>query len=208
MSKSNYLGEQRTVFSLKDENLDYKKHYFGLMIYIIIFVIGIPYLLIKNKYWDILSAYFPNLDLIGTIIGYHGGPVNSYIWTHLYNPSDSTITGYVTSNLINYLALLGVIFVIIHYTMVSNNMFKPAARALIMLIVTYFIPSNFIIYFMNKFGKYLNRFFLSKSLQHYLLVLLLGFLIAVLFISLEAVLISNFVPIIAKIMKKIYKILI
>jgi len=205
MGHSNYLGEERTVFGLKDENLDYVRHYLGLIIYIIVFVVGIPYLLINNGYWDILSAYFPNLDMIATIIGYHGGPVNSFIWTHLYNPSDSTITGYLTSNLINLLALLGIIFVIIHYTMVSNSMFKPAARAVIMLIVTYFIPSNFIIHFMNKFGKYLNRFFLSKSIQHYLLVLLLGFFIALLFIGTEAVLINNFVPIIAKIMKKIYK---
>lgn len=205
MGHSNYLGEERTVFSLKDGNLDYIKHFFGLIIFIIIFVIGLPYLLIRYEYWDILSAYFPNLDIIATIIGYHGGPVNSYIWTHLYNPSDTTITGYITSNFINLLALIGVIFVIIHYTMVSNSMFKPAARAVIMLIVTYFIPSNFIIYFMNKFGKYLNRFFLSKSIQHYLLILLLGFFIAFIFIAAEAVLITNFVPIIAKIMEKIYK---
>ena len=62
----------------------------------------------------ILKTSSPNLDIIATIIGYHGGPVNSFIWTHLYNPSDTTITGYVTSNFINLLALIGVIFVIIN----------------------------------------------------------------------------------------------
>jgi len=205
MDHPKYLGEKRTVFSLKDEDVDYIKHYLGFIIYIVLFVIGVPYLLISYGFWGILSAYFPNLDMIATIIGYHGGPVDSFIWTHLYNPNDTTITGYISSNLINLFALLGVMFVIIHFALSSNNMFSTAARAAIMLPMTYFIPGNLIVYVMNGFGKYLNRSFLSKSIQHYLLVLVAGFIIALTFIISEAVLIKYFVPIVSKIMEKIYK---
>jgi hypothetical protein len=208
MNHPDYLEEQRTIFSLKDNNVNYIKHLFGLSVYIILFVIIIPYILISNGYWNILSAYFPNLDMIATIIGYHGGPVNSFIWTHLYNPSDTTITGYVTSNLINLFALLGVMLVIIHFTLISKNLYLPAARAAIMLPMTYFIPGNFIVYFMNKFGEFLNRFFLSKSIQHYLFVVVLGFFVAMIFILAEALLIHNFVPIMAKIIEKLSKSLI
>jgi hypothetical protein len=205
MDHPNYLGKERTVFSLNDKNVDYVKHYVGFIIYIVLFVIGIPYLLVSYGMWGILSAYFPNLDMIATIIGYHGGPADSFIWTHLYNPSDTTITGYISSNLINYFALLGVMFIIIHFALSSKSMFLTAARAAIMLLITYFIPGNLIVYFMNKFGKYLNRFFISKSIQHYLLVLIAGFIIAFIFIISEAVLIKHFVPNVAKMMEKIYK---
>jgi hypothetical protein len=205
MDHPDYLGLQRTIFSLKDHNINYIKHFLGLLIYIVIFVLIIPYFIIAYGYWNILSAYFPNLDMIATIIGYHGGPLNSFIWTHLYNPSDITLTGYITSNIINLLALLGVIFVIIKYAQKSKTIFPAAARASIMLLMTYFIPGNFIVYLMNKFGKYLNRFFLSKTIVHYLLVLVVGVLTALVFIISEAILIDNFVPALAERMQSIYK---
>jgi hypothetical protein len=203
MENTEYLGEQRTIFSLNDKNVDYIKHIFGLTLFITVFVITIPYFLIKYEYWNILSAYFPNLDMIATILGYHGGPVNTFVWQHLYNPSDTTITGYVTSNLINLFALLGVVVIIIHFTLSSKNMYLPMARAVIMLPMTYFLPGNFIVYYMNKFGKFLNRFFLSKSIQHYLLVVVLGFFVAITFILSEAILIKYYVPVVAKLIKKI-----
>jgi hypothetical protein len=204
MDHPKYLGEDRTIFVLEDKNIHYGKHIFGFIVFVVLFVIGVPYILISYGYWELLSAYFPNLDMIATIIGYHGGPMDSFIWTHLYNPADSTITGYLTSNLINLFALLGVAFVLIHFTFKSKSMFSPAARASIMLPMTYFIPGNLIVYLMNKFGKYLNRFFLSKSIQHYLIVSLAGFMVATSFIVAEAVLIKYYVPIISKIMEKLY----
>ena len=79
MENTEYLGEQRTIFSLNDKNVDYIKHIFGLTLFITVFVITIPYFLIKYEYWNILSAYFPNLDMIATILGYHGGPVNTFV---------------------------------------------------------------------------------------------------------------------------------
>jgi len=204
MDHPDYLGLERTVFNLKDKNVNYIKHFLGLFMYIIIFVVVVPYFIIAYGYWSILSAYFPNLDMIATIIGYHGGPVNSFIWTHLYNPNDVTFTGYITTNIINLFALLGVMFVVISYAQKSKTVFPPAARAAIMLSMTYFIPGNFIVYFMNKFGTYLNKFFLSKSIQHYLLVLFVGFLTGLVFIILEAIIIENFVGGLSKIMQKIY----
>ena len=158
MSKDLYLEEKRTIFSLDNKGVDHTKHIIGFIIYFIIFVIFIPYLLVIYKYWNILSAYLPNLDLIATILGYHGGPLNSFIWKHLYNPSDTTITGYISSNIINLFALLGVTYIIAYYTFISHNIYKGWSRAFIILPLTYFIPSNFIIYFMNKFGIYLNNY--------------------------------------------------
>ena len=200
----NYLGDKRTIFDLTDDIVDKKRHYIGLLIYLVIFVIMIPYLLIKNNYYEILAGYFPNLDLIATCIGYHGGPANSFIWTHLYNPADSTFTGYITSNFINMLALLGVTYIIAYYTFMKKSIYKGWARAFIMLPMTYFIPSNIIIYYMNKFGVYLNKFFSSKSLIHYISVVLFGLIIITGFVLSETVIIKKLVPHIVKLLNSIY----
>ena len=171
-----------------------------------IFIILIPYLLIKYKYFTILSGYFPNVDLIATCLGYHGGPNNSLIWKHLYNPADSTYTGYISSNIINFFALLGLTFTIAYYTFVKKNIYSGWARAFIMLPLTYFIPSNIIIYYMNIFGIYLNKYYSSKLRIHYLLVLFFGLLIASGFIITEALIIELLVPSLVVLFKKFYKI--
>ena len=199
-----YLENIRSIFGLPADDRDHKKTVVGLIIYCIFFVILIPILLVKNKYFLILAAYVPNVDLIATIIGYHGGPMNTFIWKDLYNPADTTVGSYISSNIINYFALLGVTYVIAYYTFINKNIYKGWSRAFFMLIITYFIPGNFIILFMNKFGKYLNSFYQSKSLLHYLLVVLFGLFIAILFILFEALLIDKFSPALINILKSIY----
>lgn len=200
----NYLENKRTIFNLNDKGVNHSKFIFGFIVYFIVFVVFIPYLLIQNSAWEILSAYFPNLDIMATILGYHGGPLDSFIWTHLYNPTGSTLTGYISSNLINLFALLGVTYIIAHYTLINNNIYKGWARAFIMLPMTYFLPGNFIVYFMNILGNYLNKFASSKSIMHYLLVTSFGLLVAIGIILGEAFLLNVLVPYIVKILKIIY----
>lgn len=206
MEDKKYLESKRTIFNLNDKNVDYYKHNIGLLIFILIFIVLIPYLLIKYKYFTVLSGYFPNVDLIATCLGYHGGPNNSFIWKHLYNPADSTYTGYLTSNIINLFALLGLTFTIAYYTFVKKNIYSGWARAFVMLPLTYFLPSNVMIYYMNIIGIYLNKFYSSKSTIHYLLVLFFGLLIALGFILTEALLIEILTPSIVILLKKFYKI--
>ena len=199
-----YLENERSIFGFPEDKSNNFLLVIGFILYFIFFVILIPILLIKNKYFEILAAYFPNLDLIATIIGYHGGPMNTFIWKHLYNPADSTISGYISSNIINYFALLGVTYVVAHYTFISKNIYKGWTRAIFMLLITYFIPGNLIILYMNKIGKYLNKFYESKSLLHYLIVVLFGLFITLLFILLEAFLIDKLSPNLVTILKSIY----
>ncbi len=199
-----YLEDKRTIFDLSDENVDYPRHIFGFIVFMVIFVICIPYLLIKGKYFALLSAYFPNLDLIASILGYHGGPGNSFIWYHLYNPADSTLVGYITSNIINFFALLGVTFVIAYYTLINKNIYMGWSRAFITLLTTYFIPSNIVIYYMNRIGRFLNKFYSSKSHIHYLLVVISGLIMGLGFIVGESFLIKELSPIIVNLLNSIY----
>ena len=197
---SEYLQNNRTIIPLTNVDGDKFKTYIGFMLYSIIFVILIPHILIKNNDWNILAAYFPNLDLIATVLGYHGGPMNTFIWKHLYNPMNTTLMGYVSSTLINYIALLGLTYTIAYYTYKYKNIYKGWARAFIMLPMTYFLPSNIIIYIMNMFGKYLNVILQSNSILHYLITCIIGFILVICFILLEALAIENISPYIVNIM--------
>lgn len=198
------LQNERTIFVLPGNKETHIKLIIGLISYFIIFIVFIPILLIKNKYFNILAAYFPNLDLIATVLGYHGGPMNTNIWRHLYNPNNNTISGYISTNIINFFALLGITYIVAYYTFINKNIYKGWTRAFIMLPLSYFIPSNFIILFMNKFGIYLNNFFHGNGLLHYLLVILFGLFMILIIIISESVVIKNISPYLVSILHKIY----
>ena len=202
---NNYLLNKRTIFDFTNDNVNIPKFLLGFLLYFIIFVLAIPYYLIKTYRYEILAGYLPNLDLIATVIGYHGGPFNLFLWKHLYNPADSTIVGYISSNLINYFALLGVTYIIALYTFKLDDVEKGWSRAFIMLPMTYFIPSNLIIYYMNLFGNFMNSFFYNFSNNHYFITIIFGLMLTTFFILIEAEFIYYFGGTITKIIKEYRK---
>ena len=204
---NNYLLNKRTIFDLNNDGVNITRFILGFIIYFIIFVLMIPYYLIKTARYEILAGYLPNLDLIATVIGYHGGPFNLFLWKHLYNPADTTIIGYISSNLINYFALLGVTYIIAFYTFKLNDIEKGWTRAFIMLPMTYFIPGNIIIYYMNMFGNYLNNYFNDFNRNHYFITIIFGLLLTTFFILIEAEIIYVFGDSLSKILKKYRKFL-
>ena len=202
---NNYLLNKRTIFDFTDKDVDIPKFILGFILYFIIFVLTIPYYLIKTSRYEILAGYLPNLDLIASVIGYHGGPFNLFLWKHLYNPADSTLIGYLSSNLINYFALLGVTYIIALYTFKLNDIEKGWSRAFIMLPMTYFIPSNLIIYYMNLFGNFMNSFFNDFNHNHYFITIIVGLMLTTLCILIEAEFIDYFGGTITKVIKRYRK---
>lgn len=179
---SNKNNQQPNIFKL----------ILGFFIYFILFVVLIPYLLITYKQYEFLGAYFPNLDLIASVIQYDSGPTNLFSWKDLYNFDDKSYIAFISGNLINYFALLGVTYVIAHYTLKYNDIDKGWSRAFIMLPITYLIPSNIIIDLMNNIGKILNLYISKERLINYLIMVVIGMLIAIFFILGEVYLISLF----------------
>ena len=200
-----YLEEERTVYGLSNKDVNVKLHIFGLLIYIIFFVIMIPYILIKYKLWIILAAYFPNLDLLATSIGYHGGPNNSNIWKYLYNPNNITLIGYHTTIFINYMSLLGVAFIIAEHTLKTRDVYQGLSIAIFIFPLTYLIPNNIIARLMNHFGKFLKKFYSYDNLIHYLLTVMFGLILSISFIIMEAISIYYLSKPLAKLFNKIYR---
>ena len=202
--ETSYSEKRKTIFS-NNKGVNLTNATLGLIIYIIIFVIIIPYFLIKNEFYNILTAYFPNLDMLATSLGYMGGPPNKYIddlWLYLYNPSTEKIFGFISTTIINYFALLGLTFIIAYTTYKTKSISKGWSRAFFMIILTYLIPGNLIVKLQNTFGKWLHSSHLIyNTTPHYIVVVIAGLFFSIGIIGLESLLIKNFASYIANIIK-------
>jgi len=210
ISHENELEHKRTVLDFDAGPTYISKYIFGTFIYIIIFVIIIPILLIKHDYLELLTAYFPNIDMIATILGYNGGPnifTMENMWLYLYNPSNFTIFGFISTNLMNYFALLGATLLISYTTYKSKSWKKGWSMAFIMLFLTYLAPGNVIVILQDIFGNFLESNFnvAPQSNLLYLLVVLFGFMFVASIILLESNAIKHFQPYIIRFISWVVK---
>jgi len=186
---------KRTVLSLKKKPTTPYKYMIGTIVYLLIFVIIIPIILLNYNYYTILAAYFPNVDMIATILGYNGGPElfgHRNVWKYLYNPSNFTILGFVSTTIMNYFALIGATFIIAMKTYKTNSWKQGWGLAFIMIICTYLAPGNIIVILQDNFNKLLTNEFNIKSFNiNYVLGVLFGFIVAICIILLESLLIKE-----------------
>ena len=199
ISHENELEHKRTILDFDAGPTYISKYIFGTFIYIIIFVIIIPILLIKHDYLELLTAYFPNIDMIATILGYNGGPnifTMENMWLYLYNPSNFTIFGFISTNIMNYFALLGATLLISYTTYKNKSWKKGWSMAFIMLFLTYLAPGNLIVILQDIFGNFLESKFnvVPQSNLLYLMVVLFGLMFAASIILLESTVIKHFQP--------------
>ena len=99
--------------------INYDYQFLGLVLFFSIFIIFIPILLYKRKYYTILEGYMPNIDLLATALSWHGGPYD--MWTDLYPASPVTKYGFLSQSLINYTALIGLTYIIAREVKITNN---------------------------------------------------------------------------------------
>lgn len=191
----------------------YGKNYFykqmiGSFIYAVLFVVLIPCLMYKYKWYTFLSVYMPNFDLIAASITYNGGPYNWEIFNELYPNHVENVYAYISSLAINCLSLLGVIYLVSSTVKQSKSVVKGFIVGLIMIIITYLIPNEIITssqYYVS--ANIMTRFNLSPDTSGilYILVSIFGLFIAVLFILFEEYIILKQDGYIIKISKMISK---
>lgn len=213
-SSNNIINDELvTKFDLSRTiiNADYKNQFdtsipyyeiniIGFIIFIIIFGLYIPHHLLKRKWYLVVTAYFCNLDMLATVLGFSGGPFN--MWKYLYNPSPTTLLGFIFSTLINYLAISGVGFICILYAMRHKNQYSGLAKLLIAVPITYLFPGNFIVFYMNNFANFLFKHHISYYIRWFL-TLCFGLLNAISIIYLEQLVTKYFSKYIASFFYKI-----
>jgi len=187
----NIKKSQNIVNLNKEDNttVDFKQSIIGFAVFFCIFVLLIPMLLFKNKHYSILGAYMPNLDIVATVITWHGGPFN--IWKHLYPPSPLSLYGFSSQTVINYIALLGLTFIITSEVKRTNSMARGWSMAFVMLLMTYLLPGQFISWLMDRTYDVAKNFKIG-FIDSTWVVLLIGFLIATTIISVEAFILIKF----------------
>ena len=186
------------------------KDIIGFGLFIILFVIVLPVILYKFKQFTLLEVYLPNVDLIANLLTWIGGPYG--IWNQLYSSTVSpswksggvTFVNFTTEVLINYIALLGLTFIVAREAVQEKSIFEGWSFAFIMLIITYLLPVPLVNLIMAKVQDMLKGFKFTE-LTSKLLSGLVGFGITLTFLFMEILIIRNYRKNVVKISKYIYK---
>jgi len=170
----------------------------SLIFFIIVFVLLIPYILLTNGFTDILEVYLPNVDMVATILSFKGGFLPGNYFKDLYNLDPKTTMAFISQTLINYIALLGVSFIVARETFLTDNIAIGWSQSLVMFILTYLIPSKLIVNYMGKMYNYLERKFPSldktKTIDRFKLYfpsLLAGLVVVFTLIFTEKLILTN-----------------
>jgi hypothetical protein len=197
----------------------------GLFIFIIIFMILIPLLLIHFKFYNFLHVYMPNFDLLATSMSWDNGPGgrNNRLFQSLYNRTKpKSMMGLISTTFINFVSLVGLIFLLIktyiehsnkqinkktnkktNKKFVSDALVNTLETGMIMLLITYLLPNPIITQIQETLRVFLfEKFNLTReSLLLYFIIVSAGLLFSTLCILTEMYLIKMkiFSPIIEKI---------
>lgn len=174
--------------------LSYEKHLFGFVLYILIFVFLLPNIMSQLKLFNLLEVYLPNVDLFATVLSYYEGPGS--IWRLLYLPTPTTLTTFIYQTVINYIALLGLTYIISRETKLTKSVYKGWSLGFIMLLLTYLLPNQLISHLMSLFDHKINKYnyddnkiFCNECKKIY--VLIFGICIVILIIILEKIILKK-----------------
>jgi len=153
----------------------------GFLFYVVFIVIIIPFILLKFKFYKILECYVPNVDLIANVLTWWEGPFD--LFKYLYKQIPTSFFALFTQTFINYLALLGLTYIVIKKSVQNKNIYAGWGRAFVMLIVTYLVPSRIVSEIMRQ---------LTLFIENDGIVAILGMITNIAIIIFESVILKNY----------------
>jgi hypothetical protein len=186
-------GDGRDIFDYPNlSNNLIIKNIIGFFIFVVLFGISLPVFFYKNALYTILEVYLPNLDLLANLLSFHGGPENYKIFEYLYMAKPSNTYAFFSQTIINYMALLGVTYIIARETKLTNSIVKGWSLAFVMILVTYLLPSQFISNVMENINTFLSTKTKIHSTSIWIIAVLFGFIMTISIILFERYILSNF----------------
>jgi hypothetical protein len=169
----------------------------GLFVFILIFAIIVPVLLYKLGLYNILAVYFPNLDIIATILSYNSG-FKETIFSNLFNThckfdTEKHKVFSVSETVINYLSLMGLGFVVLK--MSKGDIYTDLANFSVMLLITYMLPNQILEIILNYIH---DAYKLNIGW-----VVAVGLILMAFIIGTEHLILENFAGILRKFFKKL-----
>ena len=200
--------------SFGDRKITYGKNYFlynfiGIALFYIIFVFAIPFFLYTRKYNEILEVYLPNFDLLATAVSFGGGPTWRRAVTELYNPASKNLVGFISTLMINYMALMGVVYLVAMHTKRSRSIATGLGVGAVMVFLTYLLPNQIIAAIQLRVASWLRTILGTTKKRDgfdiYIPMLLVGLGVAALFIGAEKAILARHKTFIDPITKQIVK---
>lgn len=164
----------------------------GFFVYFILFVIIIPFFIFRYASSEVLLVYFANIDNIATVLSFKNGPLDIGMFRYLYL-DNRPLLGFINQNIINYIVLIAVSYIITSRAVKSGNIHNGVATISIILLITYLLPSRLISTLMHVFY---NTFTRDLDISHRMTVryvtYLFGAIVAIGLILFETFLIKNY----------------
>ena len=176
----------------------------GLILYFLCFIILIPILIYKLKFYDFLKLYFVNTDLVASALSFDKG-IFKNVFKYIYNDTGPLI-GFISQSLINLCVLVGIFFIIIKENC-KKNINSTLSKVVFILTLTYLLPCRYIIKFQHGFYNWLldKNIFNKKYVG--ILSILLGLLLIIFIIIIEQLVIFTFSKNLQEIFSLIFKLL-
>lgn len=163
------------------------KDIYGFLLYILIFLMIIPYSLYKAAPIFIMY-YMANVDIIANILTTIKHP---NIFGSLYLSEPSSIIQYVSVIGINYVALISLFYVVIRlHEKIKTT--KAITVAAVMTLVTFLLPTYILPLFIKKVEGWLADKNLSETVR-VVIAYIIGLSGGLLFIFVEKEIIENFI---------------
>lgn len=163
------------------------KDIYGFFLYIIIFLMIIPYSLYEIAPIFIMY-YMANVDIIANILTTIKHP---NIFGNLYLSDPNSIIQYISVIGINYVALISLFYVIIRlHEKIKTG--KAISVASVMTLVTFLLPTYILPLFIEKVERWLEKKNLGAKLR-VVIAYIIGISAGLMFIFVEKELIENFI---------------
>jgi len=162
-------------------------NFIGLFTYIILFVILIPYNIYNSGFILLFESYIVNFDLIANLLTFKGNKYFKNLYQTLYIQSNYQ---FLSATFINFLTLLSITYLIARETKRTKNIIKGWSSGFLVILITYLLPSNYIMKFMNSSFNFFKLKYSYNEFYAYILSLSIGIIITISIIILERILIK------------------
>lgn len=156
----------------------------GTLLFFVIFVLAVPGYLVYGEQYDMFKFYFPLLVMFAGVLTESGKP---RYFQELYPTAPNTLSGFLSKNFIDLMAITAILIATISASMETNNLAMGLVTGLISLTLTFPVASTIIPFFIRQFDYLLkdNTTFQFPGNWHKYFT---GFVFIVLFMILQSLL--------------------
>jgi hypothetical protein len=164
------------------------------MAFFAVFVVGLPYYFLSTNDLEALKYYLPTLVMLSVTLTESGKP---NFFQNLYPSDNNTLSGFVSKNIINLLAMSGLLYQSLILTRVTGNVLVGLVTALITIAIAFPIAQDILPVFIREGDKWFRSIEINSKPVYYpgnWHKYFLGIIFIVFLILLEYLLLTVVVP--------------